>query len=318
MLYKINKSLQKFMPFMTPMSVVLGILFSEWLNSYVFLVPWIFAFMTFSGSLGSNFKCLKNVITYPLPLIACLLVLHLIMPTIALGVGHLVFPGDFYTTTGLVLSFLIPTGITSLIWVSIYRGNVALTLSIILIDTLIAPFIVPYILKIFVGQAIEMNLWDITEGLLWMIVFPSLLGMAMNQVTKGKVVETIEPILSPFSKIGVGLVVGINSSAIAPYFKAIDTKLLLITGIVLSLAVLSYIIGFATGKLLKENWETIISLTYNSGMRNISVGAVIAVTYFPAQVAVPVIVGMLFQQILASFSGVLLNRASDSVVYQNT
>jgi predicted Na+-dependent transporter len=43
-------------------------------------------------------------------------------------------------------------------------------------------------------------------------------------------------------------------------------------------------------------------------MRNISAGAVIATTYFPPQVAVPVVVGMLFQQVLASFSGYLTNR----------
>jgi predicted Na+-dependent transporter len=43
-------------------------------------------------------------------------------------------------------------------------------------------------------------------------------------------------------------------------------------------------------------------------MRNISAGAVIAITYFPAAVAVPVVVGMLFQQILASLNGYFLNR----------
>ena len=43
-------------------------------------------------------------------------------------------------------------------------------------------------------------------------------------------------------------------------------------------------------------------------MRNISAGAVIAVTYFPSAVAVPVILGMLFQQMLASFYGSFLSR----------
>jgi bile acid:Na+ symporter, BASS family len=47
---------------------------------------------------------------------------------------------------------------------------------------------------------------------------------------------------------------------------------------------------------------------YNSGMRNISAGAVIAITYFPAPVAIPVIVGMLFQQVLASLVGSVLDK----------
>ncbi len=59
--------------------------------------------------------------------------------------------------TGLVLGMVIPTGVTSFIWVSIYKGNSALTLAIILIDSLLSPFIVPYSLSLFVGQKVEMD-----------------------------------------------------------------------------------------------------------------------------------------------------------------
>ncbi|MNG35685.1 hypothetical protein D3C84_1224860 [compost metagenome] len=43
-------------------------------------------------------------------------------------------------------------------------------------------------------------------------------------------------------------------------------------------------------------------------MRNISAGAVLAVSYFPAPVAVPVVLGMVFQQLLASLAGFLLSH----------
>ncbi|MNC65135.1 hypothetical protein D3C75_1153990 [compost metagenome] len=43
-------------------------------------------------------------------------------------------------------------------------------------------------------------------------------------------------------------------------------------------------------------------------MRNISAGAVLAVSYFPAPVAVPVVLGMVFQQLLASLAGFLLGH----------
>lgn len=39
---------------------------------------------------------------------------------------------------------------------------------------------------------------------------------------------------------------------------------------------------------------------FNAGMRNIAVGVVLATTYFPSKVAMPVVFGMLFQQVLAS------------------
>ncbi|MGE1198271.1 hypothetical protein ACQJ18_26655 [Priestia megaterium] len=47
-------------------------------------------------------------------------------------------------------------------------------------------------------------------------------------------------------------------------------------------------------------------MIYTGGMRNISAGAVLAISFFPHPAAVPVVIGMLFQQILAAFYGQLI------------
>lgn len=62
------------------------------------------------------------------------------------------------------------------------------------------------------------------------------------------------------------------------------------------------------GAYLRWEKEDIITLTFTGGMRNISAGAVLATTYFPAAVAVPVVLGMLFQQMLASFFGYVMEK----------
>lgn len=308
MLQLLNKVLLKFMPIMTPISVVIGIVFTENLSPFVFLVPWLFAFMTFSGSLSSKFGDLKTVLRYPRPLFVCLLILHVIMPLVALAVGNIAYHNDPYTIIGLVLAFLIPTGVSSVVWVTIYKGNIVLTLSIIIIDSLISPFIVPAALHLFFGTTVHMNGTEIMQGLLWMIVLPSILGMLLNEATKGKIDVSLSPKLAPFSKICLGAVVGLNGAAIAPYFKELNSKLLFMVATVFLLACLGYAISLLIAKLLKEETSIQIALMYNSGMRNISAGAVIAITYFPAPVAIPVIIGMLFQQILASFTGSLWSR----------
>ena len=40
--------------------VVLGVLLSQFLNGYEWAVPWIFAFITFAGSLSANFQSLRH------------------------------------------------------------------------------------------------------------------------------------------------------------------------------------------------------------------------------------------------------------------
>ncbi|MNI52608.1 hypothetical protein D3C73_1074040 [compost metagenome] len=54
------------------------------------------------------------------------------MPIIAMGLGHLLYPGVFYTITGLILATVIASEVSSFVRVSIYRGNIAITLSIII------------------------------------------------------------------------------------------------------------------------------------------------------------------------------------------
>ncbi|WP_028389879.1 bile acid:sodium symporter family protein [Bacillus cihuensis] len=308
MLQKLNAFLENKMPFITPISVLLGVMFASYVDSFSFLVPWLFAFMTFSGSLGSNIKSFKEVMIHPLPIIITMCILHVIMPIWAFGVGHVVFHGDVYTITGLILGMIIPTGITSVLWVSIYRGNIPLTLAVILIDTFLSPFIVPYTMSVMVGEKVEMDILGMMGGLLWMVVVPSLSGMMLNQVTKGKVKTVLGPRLSPISKFFLGIVVLLNSSVIAPYLRHVDAKLVFITIVVFLISFSGYLFSFLIGRLFKMDREDVVSLTFLGGMRNISTGAVIAISYFPAQVAVPVVIGMLFQQVLASSYGRFVDR----------
>jgi bile acid:Na+ symporter, BASS family len=308
LLQKLNKQLERIMPLITPVGVLTGVLFSVHLKEFSYLIPWIFAFMTFAGSLGSNFRSLKEVIVHPFPIIIAMAILHVLMPIWAWGVGHIAFSGDIFTITGLVLGMVIPTGVTSFMWVAIYKGNIPLVLSIILIDTLLSPIIVPFSLSLFIGGKIEMDFFNIMKGLLGMVVIPSLIGMYLNQVTKGRIKDQLGTRLAPFSKISIGFVVMLNGAVVAPYLKHIDLKLVGITLTVFMIALTGYLFSFIIGRFINGGRDTVISLTFTGGMRNISAGAVIAITYFPAAVAVPVVVGMLFQQILASLNGYFLNR----------
>ena len=174
MLQKMNAFLGKWMPILTPVSVVIGVLLAGVLHHAAYLVPWIFAIMTFVGSLTSNFQSVKYTITHPLSLLLTLAILHIVTPLWAFLIGHLFFQGDAYTITGLTLAVVIPTGITSVIWVSLYKGNIALTLAIILLDTFLSPFLVPLSMSLFVGEAVELEVWGMMKGLLGMIVCPRL------------------------------------------------------------------------------------------------------------------------------------------------
>ncbi|WP_090794025.1 bile acid:sodium symporter family protein [Paenibacillus sp. GP183] len=308
MLIRLNKGLEKVMPLLTPTGVLIGVVGTYWLNSYAGFVPWIFAVMTFSGSLGSSFKDLVKVMTHPKPIICLFVILHIVMPFVGWTAGHVLFPNDLYTETGYILLFVIPTGVVSVVWVSIYKGNIPLTLSLILLDTLLSPLIVPASLNLWVGAKVQMDVWAIMKGLLWMVVIPSLIGMALNQMTKGRIKKTWGATLAPFSKIGLFVVVAINSSLVAPYLKQFNGKLMMIIIVTLVTTMMGYLAGWAISRWFRWDRDFTVTAIFNSGMRNLSAGAVLAVQYFPAPVALPVISGILFQQILAALFGYLLGK----------
>ena len=56
MLEKVNRFLQKYIAILTPLSLVVGVLLENVGHHFVFLVAWLFAFMTFTSSLKMKFK----------------------------------------------------------------------------------------------------------------------------------------------------------------------------------------------------------------------------------------------------------------------
>ena len=269
--------------------------------------------MTFEGSLGMNFKSIKNALAHPFPVFIALGILHILMPLWAWAVGHVAFSGDAYTITGLVLGMVIPTGVTSFIWVSIYKGHSALTLAIILID-LIVPFHCPIQFVPFRWSKSGNGYAGMMSGLLFMIVIPSIAGMILNELTKGKIKEFGSLDYLQFQKYSLVPCRQLNGAVIAPYFKHIELKLISTILVVFLVSFTGYVFPFIIGKLLKYEREMVVTLTFSGGMRNISAGSVIAISYFPSAVVFPVVVGMLFQQIIASIFATILDKHREKVL----
>jgi len=80
MLEKLNVFLQKYIAILTPLSLVLGVLLERIGQNLLFLVSWLFAFMTFSGSLNMKFKDVKIFVKHPGLIIFSIIFLHLLMP----------------------------------------------------------------------------------------------------------------------------------------------------------------------------------------------------------------------------------------------
>ena len=287
------------MPILTPLSLVVGVLLESVGQHLLFLVAWLFALMTFISSLGMKFSDVKVFARYPKTILSVIAFLHMLMPLWAFALSEIIFD-DHLLTLGFVVAVAVPTGVTSIIWVTVSKGNVPLCLAIVLIDTLLAPVIMPSLIHLVAGKTIHIDSSSLIVDLIWMIVIPSIVGVLVNERTKGQFNQKYGQLLVPISKLCLFAVVMINSSAIAPYLKNIDWELFIVILVVGIVTISGYFFAMVFGKFVMRDDEVGTTILFTGGMRNIALGVVIATTYFPAKVAMPVVFGMLFQQIMAS------------------
>ena len=299
MVQQVDQFIQKWMPILTPLCLVIGVLLEKVGGHLLFLVPIIFALMTFISSLKLKFQDIKVFKQYPKTILFIIAFLHILMPLWAYFLAQVIFD-DNLLSVGFLLSVAVPTGVTSVIWVTMSKGNLPLCLSIILIDTLLAPIIMPATVHFVIGETIQIETTSLILDLIWMIVLPSIFGMIINEWSKGKLEEKMRTPFALTSKLCLFGVIMINSSAIAPFVKNVNAELAGVIGLVLFVAISGYTFSLILGRLFWKSHEDQATFLFNAGMRNISVGVVIATTYFPSKVAMPVVFGMLFQQVLAS------------------
>ena len=307
-----NRITGKHMPLVVILCLTAGITFSKPLGHLIFLVPYVFAFMTFAGALNSNFRQLLNIARHPLPLIVSLVIIHAVIPLIALAAGKLFFHGYPYFVEGIILEYVVPSAVVSVMWCTMSGGDIALTLSLLLIDTLTAPLIVPFSLSILIGVHTHIDALGIMKDLTWMVTIPAFITMLLNQFSHDRIGKKLSPIIAPYGKIALIFIVTVNSTRVAPFVLHMTAVQFEVLAVILILCVSGYVIGWLSSLLLHQKRSVTASMTFGCGMRNINAGAVIASAYFPPEVMFPVMVGTLFQQALASIFSHLLTRSRKS------
>ena len=293
-----------------------GVLFPDtfsWLNGSITMG--LFAFMTFSNGLGGGFRELGRVFLRPLPVVVTLVLLHVVIPLLTLGLGNLLFPDAPLFTIGLVLEYVIPTGVASLMWVGICGGNEPLCLSIVLLDTLAAPVVIPLSLKLLVGSVVEVDTWGMMGDMMIMVALPALAAMTVYQVTGGRAAVTLKPRLALFAKLALLIVITANATSCSSFLRSIDRPLVLVMATVFLLCLFGFLAGYWAAKLLGLDFPTRATMCLNTGLRNISAGSVLALQYFPAQVVFPVAFTPLFLQFTTSIIVKVLMRTPSGRAY---
>ncbi|SMC48955.1 Predicted Na+-dependent transporter [Sporomusa malonica] len=260
----------------------------------------LFAYMTFVTSLGTGFKSFIQVLGRPWVPLWALILIHLVTPLIAYSLGNLFFANMPETKLGLLIGAAIPVGVTSVIWTALTQGNIPICLVAVTLDTLIVPVLLPLYYKLIVDQSIIINYASLLIQLILMVTIPSIAGMLFYDWTGGKAAGFSRGIGGVSSKVALFIVILLNASLVAPNVSW-SVEIVQMMAVVLLMVAAGYVLGYVGSLCIPNSSRDImLAMIYSVGMRNISCGLVIAITYFPPAVAIPITLCMLFQQPIAA------------------
>jgi len=300
---RINRFLEQSMPWLAPLGVTLGVIFPAVFLEIRPYIPWLFGAMTLAGALRLRVGELGRAVSSPIPILLFFITARVFMPLIAFSLGSLIFRNDPDIVAGYVLLYSVPTAITSFIWVTIFKGDLALILAIILLDSLLAPLLVPVTLQLLLGSGITIDTTGLAVSMVYLILIPTILGVSLNEFSKGKIPALVSPWLNPFSKATMPFVIAANAAAVAHQIRP-DNPLMWVIIIVCFTMI---IIGFACGKLIglaaKIDKEKQSALFFASGLRNTAAALVLGTEFFPASAALPAVFGIMLQQTTAAIAG---------------
>ncbi len=268
----------------------------------------LFAYMTFISALDISFKDFLRILKKPWNAVLILILVHFAMPVVAWGIGTIIYPQDTYITMGFLIQSAIPIAVTSLIWISIVGGDMALAIVALTLDTLISPFLLPLFFLVVAGEAIQINYVNMFWQLVIMVTLPSIAGMIIHDLTNHRLARFTSSVGGLLSKLAIFFLIALNVGGIVPalHWDLGLLKLLVVLG---TLVACGFVLAFAVTFLLPQpDRPTIVSMVYTVGMRNIVFGSVLALAYFPAQVAVPVTLASLFQHPLAAIVAQIVRK----------
>ena len=307
-LYSANNLLGRLIPLTTPLAVALGFLFPDTFKILRPFVPWLFAMMTFSGALKLKAAELRNTVKSPLPIILFFFTSHILMPLTAI-LSSSAFLSNPDVITGFVLLFAGPTAVSGFIWVAIFRGDKALGLTLILLDTLLAPLVVPATIFLLMRADIAMDMSGIAFSLLFMIVIPTIIGVTLNETSKGKIPDAICPGFDPLSKICLMFVIAANASVVAPNISFNNPIVWKTALICIILTITGFFLAKLNGITGKCSDEKSASLIIAGGLRNNSAVMTIAVTFFPELTVLPSLLSIIFQQMIMALLGKVIIKS---------
>ena len=241
----------------------------------------------------------KLVFTRPKDVIIGCVAQFTIMPLLAWILGT-VFQLDPALLAGVVLVGTCPGGTSSNVITYLSKGDVALSVGMTSVNTLLAPFLTPAITYLLLRTTVTVNPVSMFVSIIKVVIIPIALGFIINKLF-GKVTQKLVKVLPSVSVVAICLIV---ASVVSHNAEKIMTTGAIVFVVVILHNLLGYACGLGLGRALHLNVSKSKALSIEIGMQNSGLATSLAGTAFP-DLAMATVPGAVFS-VWHNISGAVL------------
>lgn len=186
-----------------------------------------------------------------------------IMPLIGYGLAHAFeFPPEI--AAGLILVGSVPSGLASNVMSYIANANVALSVTLTAIATLLAPFITPILMQLLAGEYVPVNFVSMMIDITKIVIVPIGVGLILHHFLS-KRLPGLFKVLPVLSMVSIAVIITIITAA--------GRESLLVMGPLLAVACLlhnlaGYSLGYAVCKILRMDEKSCRTIALEVGLQN--------------------------------------------------
>jgi BASS family bile acid:Na+ symporter len=229
----------------------------------------------FGMGLTLNLHDFQIVFSRPKDVIIGCLAQFTVMPLLAWILSRL-FALDEALALGVVLVGCCPGGTASNVITYLAKGDLALSVGMTGVSTLLAPLMTPLLTWALAGKSVDVNVVSMFLSILWVVILPIAAGLVVKWLWP-RFTEQATDYLPAFSSIAIAFIVAIIIAANA-------SKLLAGGGVILLVVMLHNLcglsIGYLIGSLLRLTSAKKRAISIEVGMQNSGLASSLATIHF--------------------------------------
>jgi BASS family bile acid:Na+ symporter len=231
----------------------------------------------FGMGLTLNLNDFKIVFSRPKDVVIGCLAQFTIMPLLAWALARL-FSLDEALALGVVLVGCCPGGTASNVITYLAKGDLALSVGMTGVSTILAPLLTPLLTWALAGKSVDVDVVGMLLSILWVVILPIAIGLIVKWIWPKFTEKTID-YLPAFSSIAIATIVAIIIAANA---QKLMTGGLTIIVVVMLHNICGLSLGYLIGQLLRLTEPKKRAVSIEVGMQNSGLASSLATLHFAA------------------------------------